>query len=106
MSLCMCVYLNTFRNPCAGTASDNVPTNRTPEETVLSLPAIPRPPSNVALNKILVLSCHKTLKKELLVSAAESKFFLESSLLFLSGRSMGVVRNLGRGHCPPPRERI
>lgn len=92
----MCVCLHTFRNICAGTTSDNVPTNRTPEETVLSLPAIPRLLSNVALNKISVLPYHKTLKKELVVSATESKFFLTSSFLFLSGYSMGMVRNLGR----------
>lgn len=62
--------------------------------------------TNIALNKILVLSCHKTLTKGLLVSAAESKFFLESSLFFLSGWSMAVVGNLGRRHCPPPKEHI
>lgn len=89
---CVCVYLYTFRNICTGTTSDNVPTNRTPEETVLSLPAIPRPLSNIALNKTLVLPYHKILKKELLVSATESKFFLESSLLFLSRWIMVMVR--------------
>lgn len=42
-SACVCarVCLHTFRSPYAGTTSDNVPTNRTPEETVLSLPTIP-----------------------------------------------------------------